>query len=1006
MGKPGGFFKRLHARQSRQASRQRRGTKGASKEERRRKREEQAIYYAAKREAEQLAAVSSSSDDDADELASTDSDRVLKARQKGLHKLHSALRVRTSERRGKHRSGPRGERPSEEEGGLTSAASRRVPREEAGAAEEDGSVLSSEAEEEALAALRVRSRTKRSLDALKKKKKKEASRSEGAGAGAGAGAGEEEDWRQIIGEDEEEDEEQVVELASDGLEEDDELLADLDDDDDDDDDDDEEGQENPLLALGGEEGGEMDDAGDDLFDRRRRTRREEEEEEEEREDTFVDDDDDASGAPMNRRRAKAKEDGAAAALLLPAFQLGTTTIETLQKSGVVDPSDPWFRKFHADDPFPQPGRRPAAAAPSQGMEPVPLTPAALTALEHSYDAFIAKARHDAAVLEARHQHRLPSFVRAEDFEALRPTNNVAVDATAVGRDGLLHAPFDPSSPAGPSSDLAAASIAAAERPPYLHPELWERWKRYRERQSRTIHTGEERGLFDLCQGYADVFDTTRAWQKAPSRREIFLLHLLNHWFKARAVVAAHDAILEAKEKKKKQMRKQRKRQLRKKRKAQKEVAGVKRQRDDMEASLDEEEMDDDDDDDYELRDRGFSKTRLLVMLPMRHHAYQYVHTLAEILGVDVNACPKLGTFQQDFTEVEEAVDPTFRRRPRDYQREFEGNIDDSFCVGIKLEPHRFSVYAHPLNSDIIFCSPLGLRRRMEKNGDALVSLSSIEVCVVDYAHVLLQQNWTHVAVVLEELLNQRPLDTTRGLSDLRRTYAWALENRSASHRQTIVSSDISAAAMLNTVRAMPNAWGRVALYPKHQPGVLTQVKVPVQQHFLRFIPSSIASNDNDRFEYFTQQVFPTRLNSLAERDVRMIVYVPSYFDFVRLRTFLHREYRETYAALSEYSSIKQQRKALGQFSDLERPVLLVTERFYYFKRYFVNMSEVVVFYSPPLLPQFYTSFVNRLVPNSPNAFAMTIFSRYDVHELVRIVGTDKAQQLLQRDANVYSFITS
>lgn len=948
MGKPGGFFKRLHSKQKRQANHQRRGTKGASKEERKRKREEQAIYYAAKREAEELAAVSASDEDDVD-AQSTDSDDERKKETKKLHKLHSVLGVRSTTKPVKGATGVPIDPFSEED----------EPKEDVTKSPKTANPHSAEQDET-------------------------------------------DNWKDFIGDEEEESEEKEEE-------DEDALMMDIEDEED------EPGVEvdNPLLCL---ENDAMDDVFEPVVDFNEEAEEEEEAEDESEDDTDREADyvDEENNSPRSGKGKREEITSSSISALLPAFQWGSSGGDALEKSGVVRQDDPWYQKYHLNRAAPvgasQKKKEKHSSPPSSKGEKfstIPISPSALEALSHTNEPLMEKAEKEVARMLAEKQQRLPSFVRKEDYAILNPAN-VALDADEMGESSLLHSPFDVSSN-GPSQ--------LTSKPSYMHDELWKRWKAYREKQELPVFTVEERGLFDLCQGYADLFDTAGEWQSTASRREIYVLHALNHWFKARSVMAVHDAILMEK---KKSLREKKNDSSdgtsapepgnkRSRDTSKKEYSKAKSRSEVSKASLNDSESDEDEEDElenYEYRDRGFGKTRLLIMLPIRHHAYLYVHTMVEILGVDPNECDKLHVFQQDFTEIEEALDPTFRRRPRDYQREFEGNIDDTFCVGIKLDLQKIGIYAHPLNSDIILCSPLGLRRRIEKNGDAFISLSSIEVCIVDYAHMLALQNWVHVSAVFDELLNQRPLDTTCGLSDLRRTYSWALENKSVTHRQTIISSELCLASILNTFRSMKNSWGKLRLYIKLEEGVLMQVKAPIPQHFIRFTPQSLLTNDEERLEHFTQHIFATRLNPLAERDVRIIIFVPSYFDFVRLRAYLHREHRDTCAAISEYSSIKQQRKALGQFSDLERPVLLVTERFYYFKRYFVSMSEVVVFYSPPLVPKFYLSFVNRLTAESPNAFALTLFSRYDIHELVRIVGTAKAQQLLQRESSIFSFMTS
>ncbi|CAC9468340.1 conserved hypothetical protein [Leishmania infantum JPCM5] len=1070
MGRPGGFFKKLKAKEKRASSRKQRGTKGASKEDRRRKHNERVELYAAKREAEQLAAVSSSSDDE----PSTDSDAEEYRQTKSLRKLQRLLGVT----------------PSSD----TQATSHKRARRQSASASRLG--VSEDDEDEKMAdpwnssgdddAENANARESPSADGKRNRRpplQRRRTRHESDQAKASSTLANDddldgEDWRLYLGgaSDSDDDDEsvdggleadgEVTELEEETDDADDvvdkDLLMDMGDADDGDSDhgnDNYEGSEdddNPLFELekgdgDAEEVDDDDDDGADLFDDAMmydgEAEDEEEDEDEEREDTFVEDDDDDDAA-----EGKVRERDAQRRLLLQRFELSTSSVSVLQQCGIVGVAngtkgsisnsvvltekDEWMRKYHLDL---------HGTLDETPLKPLPVPHAALELLAESNK-----------LLQVRAAERLEStidkkelgifFASPEECAAVHP-ENVAVLATAHAQQHLLHAPFDVKRCAASSPPPSAPQVAEpwTECPPYLHPVLWEKWTVFRAHRNLPTFTAEERGLLDLLQGYADLLDTLHCWQNSESRREIFALHLLNHWFKARSVVLAHDALLaEQREKQRRRRREQHKRRNRnggatldsdafsadaewpaersspgrqgRQSKSKGKAAASQQSQPKKVAKADETsgEADSEPRDDYldvdeqelELRDRGFSKTRLCVFCPLRNHAYKFVYSLVSILQADPSKCSKLAMFEQDFTEIEEAVDPTFKRRPRDYQRAFEGNIDDSFCVGLRLEPELVHVYSHPLNSDVLLCSPLGLRRRIEKNGDVLVSLSSIEVCLLEDAQMLFQQNWMHVTAVLE-LLNKRPTDTTHGLSDLRRVYAWALEGKSGRHRQTIMSTDVCNATMLSTFRtASVNNSGKIVLQRRADPGVLSRVLVPVRQHFIRFDPSSLATVDGDRFEFFTKQVYEAKINAMAERDVRIIVFVPSYFDFVRVRNYLHREYRESYVALCEYTSLKQQRRALGQFSDLERPVLLVTERFYYFKRYFVKLAEALIFYSPPMFPEYYASLTNRLVATSPNAFTMTLYCRYDTHELNRLVGTSRMLQLLERDSGVFSFVTS
>jgi U3 small nucleolar RNA-associated protein 25 len=495
------------------------------------------------------------------------------------------------------------------------------------------------------------------------------------------------------------------------------------------------------------------------------------------------------------------------------------------------------------------------------------------------------------------------------------------------------------------------------RPPFVHDALWDMWTKYRTAQSRDILTQGERQYFTYLQQYSDLLDTTRTYDSAPSKIEVIVLHMLNHWFKGTAITTANDDISKKT----------------------------------------------DDGDDQQLRDQGFGKTRMMLVLPLRNSAKRFVEILREVMGIPAASCHKMSNFIKDFSELEDNIDPRFKRRPLDYRRQFDGNIDDSFCFGIRLQPTKFQLYSNTLNSDLIICSPIGLQNRMTRNGDITVALSSIEVCVIDEAQVLMMQNWAQLTSLMA-LLNKRPKDTTRGLNSLNRVYAWALEGKSGRHRQTIVVSEVSHACISTLLRESKNNSGKVQIRLETDPGVLSQIMLPLRQHFLRFDPASIETVDTDRYDYFVNDVMKHKLYPLMERGVRTILYVPSYFDFVRVRKFLHREYREFYTAISEYSSQREMRQALGQFTDGEKTLLVLTERFYFFKRYFVKQAEVLACYAPPVFPRFYSHLVGKL-NLTPNSCTFNIFCRYDTHELTRLCGTDRTAQLLTRDSSAFSFVT-
>jgi len=195
------------------------------------------------------------------------------------------------------------------------------------------------------------------------------------------------------------------------------------------------------------------------------------------------------------------------------------------------------------------------------------------------------------------------------------------------------------------------------------------------------------------------------------------------------------------------------------------------------------------------------------------------------------------------------------------------------------------------------------------------------------------------------------------------------------------------------------------------------------------------------------QTLPTLLKS-AVSSSQTLVFVPSYFDFVRLKRYLtkHRSSLASdfsFAAISEYTPTPDVSRARGAFFAGKVKFLLVTERFHFFRRcvlpspspalppseslvltnlrarrYRLRGAKTVVFYAPPSHASYYPEVVS--FPFAPPSAVTTasgaphprpededvdaselsahvLFSRLDVLRLERIVGTKDAARMCRAD---------
>lgn len=158
----------------------------------------------------------------------------------------------------------------------------------------------------------------------------------------------------------------------------------------------------------------------------------------------------------------------------------------------------------------------------------------------------------------------------------------------------------------------------------------------------------------------------------------------------------------------------------------------------------------------EVRDQGFTRPKILILLPFRNSALKWLDHLTDLsLASQVENRQR---FMEEFSlppgSTDKLADPTSASKyPADHVATFAGNIDDSFRVGIKLTRTNLKCFAEFYQADLILASPLGLRMSIEKqkkgvDGGAADFLSSIEMLVVDQADVMTMQNWEHVQVRL------------------------------------------------------------------------------------------------------------------------------------------------------------------------------------------------------------------------------------------------------------------
>ncbi|KAK9473839.1 uncharacterized protein V1510DRAFT_375739 [Dipodascopsis tothii] len=416
--------------------------------------------------------------------------------------------------------------------------------------------------------------------------------------------------------------------------------------------------------------------------------------------------------------------------------------------------------------------------------------------------------------------------------------------------------------------------------------------------------------------------------------------------------------------------------------------------------------------DVEYRDQGFTRPKVLVLLPTRDACYRLVEKLIKLSGNPQNENHK--RFEGEY--FADAQVP--KSKPEDFRELFSGNNDDNFRLGLKFTRKSVKLFTAFYNSDVIVASPLGLRLIVGDETDVKRDfdfLSSIELLVIDQADALLMQNWQHVAHVLKHV-NLIPRDSHD--CDFSRLRSWYLDERAPLVRQTIVLADYIAPE-INALFShhMRNVAGRLKVKPVYG-GVLDDVGAPIPQKFTRLYSPTPQDDADRRFKFFVVKALPALIREAGVSSAGTLLFIPSYVDFVRVRNYMDSEFRihrktgakdVTFSAASEYTSVPDLTRARSYFVNGTSKFLLYTERLHHFRRYDVRGADTVFMYALPENPRFYVEicrFLLRTVADGTdvkNVAVKALFSRWDAMKLERIVGAERVASMSNGVNEIFEF---
>lgn len=527
--------------------------------------------------------------------------------------------------------------------------------------------------------------------------------------------------------------------------------------------------------------------------------------------------------------------------------------------------------------------------------------------------------------------------------------------------------------------------------------------------------------------YKDILFAAQTHQNTATLRLLTAMHVLNHVLQSRDIVARNNARLRT----------------------------------------------DNGDEEEDCRDQGFSRPTVLILLPIRSAAVAFVEKIVSILPFSIKHFINKDRFEKEYgtlnASVEDEKCDSEQPSDKNWKDIFSmGDTDDCFHLGLSFSRRNMRFFSDYSRADIILASPLGLRQHF---GDAIVEtaaavdalqqrpeteensvpslsndiLSSIEICVVDSATIMLMQNLEHVRTILQ-VLNVKPKEAPT--ADFSRVREWNLAFLGSYFRQTIMychGMDPALHSLLGS-RNCRNIGGAVKyqrryqiasapgskfsnptqldLLDKHDPALaaMSSIVPRIYQLFQRIElpPSSTASEADVRFAYFEKHILQPLLSSPKKH---VLIFIPSYFDFVRLRNFFAETMNQKVikcAHCCEYTPTKSISRARTSFFHGRVHVLLVTERFHFYHEYVIRGIRQIVWYGIPVIGSFYADFLNAMMESSAatataenidqdgehesesdeeiapvQLTSIALYTVLDRYRLQRIVGNARADRMCQ-----------
>ena len=357
-----------------------------------------------------------------------------------------------------------------------------------------------------------------------------------------------------------------------------------------------------------------------------------------------------------------------------------------------------------------------------------------------------------------------------------------------------------------------------------------------------------------------------------------------------------------------------------------------------------------------IKDQGFTSPKILILVPYKKHAKIIIEEMVSILKGNWNGISNKKKFKDEYSEFE--------------------SLDDCFRMGISFDyfENKINLYSPFVESDIIICSPLGLKLSIQtdnENKKVFDFLSSIEILLIDFSEIFIYQNLEHLNEILN-FVNKIPKNN-QNLNSILRIKDLFSNNLSKFLRQTICISHFKTMDIDNILNEFcnENINGRIIFKPDYE-NQIEKIKYELNEKYqnLNFKDYEIRfefkmlfdlKNENyydEKFNYFTKNIW---INLYESFEKHTIIFVSSTFDYLRLKSFFKQKSKAV-CFIDENTDKRDWQRNRLFFEQGKYKFLLYNERGHFFKKINLKFAKNIFFYSLPEDPKIFYEMIELIDP--------------------------------------------